>query len=181
MKLYLLMITSLILLTSCIVSTLPQAGIPPYQPPILINAQITSGIVHVPYSPEELAMPFVQAVIENCEHLGIEKCRGKSAATDNRTRFTRGEIVYAYVEYTRVIPGYTYYLIAQLIDPQGKKSEPMVGTFTFPPELPPSAIHFATFSFDTKVFSELGKWTVELNLDNHIKKILTYTLIGDGV
>jgi len=177
----LLVILSLVLLTSCRVSTLPQAGIPPYQPPILTNAQITSGIVRTPYSPEELATPFIQAAIENCENFSVENCRSKTAVVDNRTQFTRGETVHVYIEYTRVFPGHVYYLIAQLIDPQGKKLEPIVLTFKLPLETPQGLVHSVFFQFDTEVLNELGKWTVELNLDDHIKKILTYTLVGDGV
>lgn len=135
-----------------------------------------------PYSQEELANPFVQNAIAQCERQGGgEGCQGRLVPANTRTDFvrTQDKEVFAMVTLGGVEPNRDYEVRFGLFDPDSNLRTRYTIPFHASKELPAEGhVHF-NFSWaptDPNAW-QLGRWRIEITVNGKVEGERTFNVV----
>jgi len=140
--------------------------------PQRIAIDLTSRVQYIPYTPEELARPGVQALIVQCERQGWEHCRDNRTPADSRTAFgrTQDKGIFAFVTVGGLEPDRDYEIRFRLFAPEGNMRAQLALPMHAPPDLSPQTN--LTFWFQWAPTDPatwlLGRWRVEITINSEV-------------
>jgi hypothetical protein len=109
------------LVTACAELSPAQRPRNPGAPPRNLSVELTSRIEYTPKSAGQLADPESQAIIAQCERMGMEHCRENGEPVDSRSIFLRRQHdqVITVVKMGGLDPDRDYDVRFRLFDPDG--------------------------------------------------------------
>jgi hypothetical protein len=144
--------------------------------PQFIEGVLSAAITYRSYSAEELAVPGVRSIIEQCERSGGVECRQLGVPADTRQSFTRGidQKVFAYFRLQGLSPGEAYDIRCLFLDPTESIVTVIRARYTIPPDRTNLNRHC---SIPLKPTSPTGEWAVQLFINGEPASVLRFKVV----